>query len=101
MDRLWEVEQIHDLIRYRYSPNNFASDPALEIRLRPFSSAALNWLAVLCLSMLLSASPFYPSIPTTHAASGRKPFIAKPWAMSRRKCSPHYTTRWEDLPRVG
>ena len=32
-----------------------------------------------------------------YAAEG----VAKPWAMSRRKCSPHYTTRWENLPRAG
>ena len=31
-----------------------------------------------------------------YAAEG----VSKPWAMSRRKCSPRYTTRWEDLPRV-
>ena len=32
-----------------------------------------------------------------YAAEG----VTKPWAMSRRKCSPHYTTRWEDLPTAG
>ena len=32
-----------------------------------------------------------------YAAEG----IAKPWAMARQRCSPHYTTKWSDLLRVS
>jgi DNA polymerase V len=32
-----------------------------------------------------------------YAAEG----TAKPWAMARGRCSPHYTTRWDELLKVG